>query len=105
DIVNREARTVMDRNCVTSYIYSNRYKFKCETLTCPLPGMYKERWVLDTEDDYDLCKAIAHGINEGLATPTWLSIKKYLDDSPWLRDINKHHPRNERYYYALACED
>src|SRR5215475_6279824 len=100
EIVNREATTVLDRNCVTSYIYHNQHKFKCETLICPLPGMHKERWVLDTEDDYKFCQLIAtHCHDQG-----WLRTKLYLDRHPELRKINAHHPRNERFYAAMATE-
>src|SRR5262249_38744312 len=69
---------------------------------CPLPGMHKERWVLDTEDDYKLCKYIADYSEDY----TWLGIKKFLDNNSHLapRSINAHHPRNERFYAAMATE-
>jgi len=103
EIINREATTVLDRNCVTSYIYHNQHKFKCETLICPLPGMHKERWVLDTENDYKFCQTIATDIGYH-GHSGWLGIKRFLDRHPVLRKLNAHHPRNERFYQAMATE-
>lgn len=94
------ATSKIDRECVTTYIQRNRDKFVCESLICPLPDMQKERWVLDTEDDYKLCQEIANGVPTG----GWLQIKRFLDRNPDLRKINAHHPRNERFYAALAAE-
>lgn len=95
-----QAISAIDRECVTTWIQRNKFFYNCEALICPLPDMYKERWVLDTEDDYKLCQAIAEEIDD----TSWLSIKKFLDENPELRKINAHHPRNERYFAALASE-
>lgn len=100
DIANHQAKSKIDRECVTTWIQHNRYLMKSETLICPLPGMHKERWVLDTEDDYKLCQKIA----KGAPGRSWLQVKQFLDSNPGLRQINAHHPRNERYYAALANE-
>ena len=62
--------------------------------------MHKERWVLDTEHDYEFCRAVAELAND----TSWLGIKRFLDANPELRKLNAHHPRNERYYAALAKE-
>lgn len=94
------ATSKIDRECVTTIIQRNRHLWKCETLICPLPGMHKERWVLDTENDYKFCQKVA----EGADACGWLGIKAFLDDNPQLREINAHHPRNERYFAALASE-
>lgn len=99
EIAAREATSRIDRECVTTYTQRNRHRFKCETLICPLPGMHKERWVLDTEDDYRLCQIIVDHKIGG-----WLNIKRFLDEHPRLRELNAHHPRNERYFAALAQE-
>lgn len=99
-LAHNEAKTKIDRECVTSYIYRNRHRFHCESLICPLPDMHKERWVLDTQDDYDFCTAVANAVPTG----GWLKIKRFLDKHPEVRKINAHHPRNERFYAALAAE-
>src|SRR5512143_3598871 len=54
-----EAVRAIDRDCVTEFIRRNRHRFKSANLTCPLPGLHKERWVLDTEKDWEFCKKIA----------------------------------------------
>lgn len=100
-IAHMEATSAIDRNCVTTFIQRNRHRFQCETLICPLPGMHKERWVLDTENDYKLCQAIAD--NMPIAW-SWLDIKRLLDQYPELRQLNSMHPRNERFYESVANE-
>src|SRR5262245_40525602 len=92
---------LLDRGCVTTFIYHNQHRFKCETLICPLPGMHRERWVLDTEDDYKFCQAIAEGSKDF----SWLGIKRFLDTNPELRELNARHPRNERFYEAMTKEE
>jgi spore coat polysaccharide biosynthesis protein SpsF (cytidylyltransferase family) len=45
----RDAVRPSDRNCVTQFITRNRSHLNAANLTCPLPGLHKERWVLDTD--------------------------------------------------------
>jgi glutamate-1-semialdehyde 2,1-aminomutase/spore coat polysaccharide biosynthesis protein SpsF len=99
-----ESTRPSDRNCVTQYIIRNRSRFSAANLTCPLPGLHKERWVLDTEPDYRFCCAVA----ERLKAPTsYLEILRILDKEPELREINNANRgagRNERFYESLAAE-
>jgi len=92
----------VDRDCMTQWIYRNRAKFPSATLNCPIPGMEKERWVLDTAQDYLLCCEIADHFGDSV--PSYLEIKKFLDSKPDLRKINAGAPRNERFYEALATD-
>lgn len=94
-----EATRPTDRDCVTRFIARNRHRFKSETLVCPLPGMYKERWVLDTKEDYEFCKAITP-----FAPSSYTDILSILDHNPEYRDINRDSARNERFYDAVATE-
>jgi glutamate-1-semialdehyde 2,1-aminomutase/spore coat polysaccharide biosynthesis protein SpsF len=103
EVAHQEATRPSDRDCVTQYISRNRYRFKAANLTCPLPGLHKERWVLDTEEDYEFCKAIASRLGGG--TVTYTEILRILDKEPELRKLNERWTRNERFYQALACED
>jgi len=96
-----EAWRPIDRECVTTWIERNRSRFPAETVICPLPGLHTERWVLDTERDYDFCQRIA--AQAGLA-PSYLAILRALDRHPELREINGHHPCNERYHETIAEE-
>jgi len=102
---DREATRPIDRDCVTTWIARNRDRCPAEALINPIPGLASERWVLDTEADYQFCKEIAvrwGDWEDGI--PDMLGILELLDRSPELREINKHHPMNERYFEALAEE-
>ncbi len=99
-----EAKRTIDRDCVTTWIERNRSRFPAEALINPLPGMQGERWVLDTESDLEFCQRLVACWRWGNGPPGLLDILGILDRHPELRDINKHHPMNERYFDALAEE-
>lgn len=101
DAAHQEAVRQTDRDCVTRFIVRNQHRFPAATLTCPLPGLHKERWVLDTAADYEFCKALARQI----AHPSYLEILRILDVQPQLRELNAGHIRNERFYEGLAEEE
>ena len=96
-----EASRPTDRDCVPQFISRNRSRFKAVNLTCPLPGLAKERWVLDTEDDFAFCQKIAERFQHGVS---YLEILNLLDKEPELRRINSSGIRNERFYEGLATE-
>lgn len=97
-----EATRMGDRDCVTRFIVRNRHRFKAVNLTCPIPRMDRERWVLDTEDDYKFCCELAKRVTHW--PPSYLEILSVLEKEPDLRKINSHHPRNERFYDGLSTE-
>ncbi len=101
-----EAERQTDRDCVTQYIIRNQDRFPAEYLICPFPGAHKERWVLDTEKDYELCRKIAtRWYNKDLYNaPTCTEIIRILDQEPRLREINAGAIRNERFYEGLSEE-
>jgi glutamate-1-semialdehyde 2,1-aminomutase/spore coat polysaccharide biosynthesis protein SpsF len=99
----RETTRKTDRDCVTQWIIRNRDRFPAEYLICPFPGAHKERWVLDTKEDYELCKEIAKQLPLAFP-PTCMHIMRILDDNPHLRQINAGAIRNERFYQDLAGE-
>ena len=101
---DREATRQIDRDCVCTWIERNRSRFPAETLINPIPGMEKERWVLDTGDDLQVCTLIAQEWPWQKGPPTMLNILGIYDYWPTMRDINKHHPMNERHFDALAEE-
>lgn len=98
---NTKAVRSSDRNTVTQYILRHRSDYRVRNLTCPLPGMHKERWVLDTEADFELCRKIA----EGCPSFDYLSILKWMNENPDVRKLNEHHPRNERFFDELVAEE
>ncbi len=99
----KEAVRETDRDCVTQWIFRNADRFQAEHLICPFPGAHKERWVLDTEKDYELCKEIAARL-ERSSPPSCTDIMRILDKEPKLREINHGAIRNERFYEGLAGE-
>lgn len=99
----KEATRSSDRDCVTQWIIRNADRFPQEYLICPFPGAHKERWVLDTKEDFELCKAIARRWGK-YTPPSYNDIMQILDKDPWIRDFNKGAVRNERFYEGLASE-
>lgn len=101
---DREAKRAIDRDGVCTWIERNRSRFPAETLICPIPDMQHERWVLDTKQDYEFCKALARRWQWHYGPPTLLNILHVLDTYPEIRHINTGHVMNERYFDALAEE-
>lgn len=102
ECAHRSAMRPSDRDTVTQFIARNRYRFASETLVCPIPGLNKERWVLDTPEDYDFCKDLVHALGD--LPPRYPNILSVLEENPSIRQLNSMHPRNERFFDALAEE-
>lgn len=100
-----EAVRATDRDCVPQYISRNRDRFAAVNLTCPLPGLAKERWVLDTEADYEFCKKVVESIGTNLYQPSYVEILDLLEKNQDIKKINANGIRNERFYEGLATED
>ena len=104
ETAHREATRASDRDCVTRFMARNRSRFHSATMTCPIPGLHKERWVLDTLSDMQFCQEIASRLPSNW-NGSYLDILDILDREPKLRWINDHHPRNERFYEGINQED
>jgi glutamate-1-semialdehyde 2,1-aminomutase len=89
----REAVKPSEREHVLPYISHRRATFKVRSLLCPLPGMHRERWTLDTEKDYAFLREVAGRLN-GAAPPGYLRILDILEKEPELRRINAGIQRN-----------
>src|SRR5262249_54073785 len=105
-----EATRPIDRDTVTYWITRNRSRFPAEAVINPLPGMEKERWVLDTDDDWRFCQAVAQHLPWGHGPPAMLDILGILDAHPELRSLQPspqviYQKINERFYEALAEEE
>ena len=98
----REATRPSDRDCVPQFIVRNRHRFPAVNLTCPLPGLAGERWVLDTQADLNFCANLAVKLKP---LPSYLDILRVLDIYPELRELNKAGIRNERFYEAVHSEE
>lgn len=101
---HHEATRPIDRDTVTYWIRRNQSRFPAESVINPIPGLEKERWVLDTKEDYEFCKAIAERWPWHKGPPSQLDILNILDKEPELRKLNTGHIMNERFYDALAEE-
>ena len=104
EIAHKEALRPSDRDCVTRWMARNRSRFPSATVICPIPGLHKERWVLDTLSDMQFCQEIASRLGLG-HPPSYLDILDILDREPRLRFINSANPRNERFYEGINSED
>lgn len=100
---NREASRPSDRECVTRFMVRNQHRMPSATITCPLPNQHKERFVLDSPEDLKLIVEIASRLSNS-TPPSFLQILNILDKEPWLRDINKHLTRNERFLASRSVE-
>jgi len=53
DVAAQEAVRASDREHVTPYIRANRQRFTVLNLSCPVPGMSRHRWTIDTQQDLE----------------------------------------------------
>jgi glutamate-1-semialdehyde 2,1-aminomutase/spore coat polysaccharide biosynthesis protein SpsF len=83
----------------------NQHRFPSKTLICPLPGLHKERYVLDSAEDLQMIREIAKRLGDSGTPPSYLQILSLLDKDPWIRKINSKYSRNERFYEALSGEN
>ena len=97
-----EAVRAIDRECVTTWMVRNG---PYATVVCSTPGLEKERWVLDTKEDYEFCQAIANRLGTNDLAPSMYDILEILDREPELRKINSMWTVNERYFEVLAKEE
>lgn len=102
EIAHREAVRGTDRDTVTRWMVRNRYRLPAANLTCPLPDLVHERWVLDSPEDYDMLQKLVEGLRG--EEPTLLNVLEVLDRDPDIRKINSKYTRNERFYEALLSE-
>jgi len=99
---HKAATRASDRDCVTQYIVRNRDLFPAANLVCPLPHLERERWVLDTQQDWEFIWRVASQL--GSEPPTYLNILKILDIYPEFRDYNSSGVRNERFFENIHTE-
>lgn len=104
EAANREATRQTDRDTVTRFMARNRHRFPAANLVCPLPDLHRERWVLDSPEDYDFIREVAKRLASTGRAPSYMDILMVLDNAPSLRDINSKYERNERFYADLKAE-
>ena len=99
----REATRPSDRDAAIQYIERNRHRWRSDTLICPIPGLHKERWVLDTAEDWAFCQAVVGGL--GRMPQSYLEMLHVLNVLPRLRTLNNMWKRNERFLAHIAEEN
>jgi glutamate-1-semialdehyde 2,1-aminomutase/spore coat polysaccharide biosynthesis protein SpsF len=101
---HEEATRPTDRDTVTRWIVRRSHHFHCVNLTCPLPDLHRERWVLDSPEDLEFIRQVIRRMPNSSSIPSYLDILAVLDKEPELRKINAKYERNERFYEALTHE-
>lgn len=97
------ASLASEREHVTPYVRNRQHLFKTEALTCPLPGLQRERWTLDDRNDLEFLQAVVGKLPQD-APPTMLSVLEILDREPELRSLNSAAKRNEGLDRSLAAD-
>jgi glutamate-1-semialdehyde 2,1-aminomutase len=97
----QEAVRPSDHDTVTQYIARNKDKFPSANLTCPIPGLASERWVLDSPDDLEFMQRITQEVGPGTG---YLQVLDTLRLYPDIRDLNKKWTRNERFFSDIGGE-
>lgn len=101
---NQEATREIDRDTVTYWIFRNAARFPSSTVINPIPRQEGERYVLDTQQDLDFCRALVVRWPWGAGPPSQLDIIAILDQEPALIGINVDQVMNERFFQAIADE-
>ena len=85
---HREAKETYQREHVTAYMYNNPDKFKIRSYT-QQPNLSHMRWTLDTEEDWQMIKAVYKALYKGKIFST-VQVVKYLEAHPEIANINSH---------------
>jgi len=67
------ADSAFEREHVTPHLRDNRRLFRVESLPCPLPGLGRERWTLDTEADFARLQQLTADLPAD-RPPSWLEV-------------------------------
>lgn len=100
---HNNARRKSCREHVTPYIRQNRHRFNVVALTCPIPGLWNERWTLDEPSDLEFLRAVASRLGKP-GPVSYLDVLAVLDANPNLRSINRQITRNEGFTASLSSE-
>ena len=90
EYIFENGREPRHREHVTYYAYEYPQQFKATTLTVPEVGQHPEfRITLDTEEDYQLCQAIAeHSYGDKLVPSQ--TVVNFLLEHPEIAELNAH---------------
>ena len=99
----REAIRPGDREHITRFIRAHRHRFRIEALVCPVPGLLRERWTLDTAADLEFLRAVT-AVLPGDRPPSFMEVLAALDRAPDLRKINAGEGANPGAVTARAID-
>jgi len=103
DIASKEAVLPGDREHVTRFLRAHRHRFRVESLVCPLSGLARERWTLDTESDLAFLRALTPHLPQD-RPPSFVETLSVLDREPAVRAINEHVAADRQTLTARAME-
>lgn len=83
---HKEASQKFEREHVTPYIYQNPDKFKIRHYKRQ-PNLADMRWTLDTEEDWQMIKAVYDNLYEGKIFST-VDVVEFLEANPEIANIN-----------------
>ena len=88
-----------DREHVTSYIRNNQNSFKTLNVTCPIPGLEKYRWTVDSNEDLAFLNKALSRLEKEISLFSLLELLKNSKDL-----IQPPYKRNEGFDKSLASE-
>lgn len=91
-----KARLSSEREHVTMYIKNNPDDFVIQNFECPIPGISRQRWTLDEEEDYELIQNVyEYFVSKGKEDFVTEDILEYLNQHPEIVNLSNHIGRNE----------
>jgi glutamate-1-semialdehyde aminotransferase/spore coat polysaccharide biosynthesis protein SpsF (cytidylyltransferase family) len=93
------AKRPSDREHVTSYICNNRSIFHTMNVSCPMKGVEKHRWTVDTPEDLDYLNKIVSRMREPIST--WSILETLQKNPEFKQPVSK---RNEGFERSLQHE-
>ena len=98
--VKENARLPSEREHVTPYIHNHSEIFSRKNMAY-IKDLSHIRLTMDTVEDFDLLEKLAPYVFESGEYRHMEDILNYLDEHPYLLEINKMYKRNEGYQKSL----
>ena len=84
------AHNPYDREHVTPYMRAHRHRIKVAQATCPIPGISRQGWTLDYQEDLDFLRALVAKLPDPTRPPTWLEVLAVVKENP---DLTRTHTK------------
>lgn len=100
-----QATLKSEREHVTQYIRKHPEMFNLQSVSCPLGDYGQERWTFDEQKDYEFLKKIYRYFSEkGIVYPYTKDIISFINNNPYIREINQTIKRDEGLKKSLENE-